>query len=179
MHAGACKASANMHRRLALLNSNFISRLLGCHLKEQQTDLWNGQETLSFSSCALFIYTGQKVSNSRGPQSRLTAAAHAAETKYSLMPSLANESAFAAAEFYNSSAGSGDLSLYTGSPFGFHPRAMPGFALGFPAVFDNRLSQNDSQRMLTIVSNGNYLDEDTAYLTLRLLTFNAALQVYG
>lgn len=56
---------------------------------------------------------------------------------------------------------------------------MPGFQPGFPAVFDNRLSHNDSQRMLSVVSSGNYLDGDTASLTLRLLTFNAALQVYG
>lgn len=56
---------------------------------------------------------------------------------------------------------------------------MPGFALGFPAVFDNRLNYNDSQRMFAVISNGNYLDDDTAALTLRLLVFNTALKVYG
>ncbi len=56
---------------------------------------------------------------------------------------------------------------------------MHGFPLGFPVAFDNRLSCNDSQRLWTILSDGNYLDGDTAALTLRLLTFNAELQVYG
>lgn len=56
---------------------------------------------------------------------------------------------------------------------------MSGFQLGFPAVFDNRLSQNDSQRLLTVLSNGNYLGADTATLTARLLTFNSELNVYG
>ncbi len=56
---------------------------------------------------------------------------------------------------------------------------MAGFSLGFPVVFDNRLSHNASQRLLTILSDGNYLDGDTATVTVRLLTFNAKLQVYG
>ena len=56
---------------------------------------------------------------------------------------------------------------------------MSGFQLGFPVVFDNRLSFNDSQRLLTALQDGNFLDGDTAALTLRLLTFNAELQVYG
>ena len=56
---------------------------------------------------------------------------------------------------------------------------MPGFPLGFPVVFDNRLSYNDSQRLWTILSDGNYLDGDTTALTVRLLTFNAELKVYG
>lgn len=86
---------------------------------------------------------------------------------------------FAAADFYNASASSTELISHTGAPYGFHARAMPGFQLGFPAVFDNRLSHNDSQSMLSVVSSGHYLDGDTASLTLRLLTFNAALQVYG
>ena len=56
---------------------------------------------------------------------------------------------------------------------------MPGFQLGFPAIFDNRLSYNDSQRLMTVLSDGNYLDVDAATLTARLLTFNAELRVYG
>ena len=84
----------------------------------------------------------------------------------------------AAGDFYNSSDSS-EITPYVGTPYGFHPRAMSGFTLGFPVVFDNRLSYNDSQRMLTILSDGNYLDGDTAALTLRLLSYNAELQVYG
>ncbi len=56
---------------------------------------------------------------------------------------------------------------------------MSGFPLGFPVVFDNRLSRNESQRLWTILSNGNFLDEDTASVTVRLLTYNPELQVYG
>ena len=84
----------------------------------------------------------------------------------------------AAGDFYNSSDSS-EITPYVGTPYGFHPRAMSGFTLGFPVIFDNRLSYNDSQRVLTILSDGNYLDGDTAALTVRLLTFNAELQVYG
>ena len=84
----------------------------------------------------------------------------------------------AAGDFYNSSDSS-EITPYVGTPYGFHSRAMSGFTLGFPVVFDNRLSSNDSQRMLTILSDGNYLDDDTAALTVRLLTYNAELQVYG
>ena len=56
---------------------------------------------------------------------------------------------------------------------------MPGFPLGFPAVFDNRLSQNDVQRLLTTLNNGSFLDVATATLTARMLTFNSEEQVYG
>ncbi len=56
---------------------------------------------------------------------------------------------------------------------------MSGFSLGFPVIFDNRLSHNDSQRLFTVLSDGNYLDGDTATVTVRLLTFNVELQVYG
>lgn len=56
---------------------------------------------------------------------------------------------------------------------------MPGFQLGFPAIFDNRLSQNDSQRLMTVLTDGNYLDTDVVTLTARLLTFNSDLRVYG
>ena len=56
---------------------------------------------------------------------------------------------------------------------------MSGFQLGFPAVVDNRLSQSDVQRLLTILHNGSFLDDATATLTARLLTFNSEEQVYG
>jgi len=85
----------------------------------------------------------------------------------------------AAAAFYNTSTSSDEITPHTGTPFGFHPRAMSGFPLGFPVVFDNRLSRNASQRLWTILSDGNFLDEDTATVTVRLLTYNPELQVYG
>ena len=56
---------------------------------------------------------------------------------------------------------------------------MPGFPLGFPAVFSNRLSQSDVQRLLAILYNGSFLDDATATLTTRMLTFNSREQVYG
>ena len=51
--------------------------------------------------------------------------------------------------------------------------------MGFPAVFDNRLSYNDTQRLMAVLTDGVYLDANTATLTLRLLTFNSELNVYG
>lgn len=81
-------------------------------------------------------------------------------------------------DFYNTSS-SDDIAPYTGTPYGFHPRAMPGFPLGFPAVFSNRLSQRDVQRILAILHNGSFLDDATATLTARMLTFNSEEQVYG
>ena len=74
---------------------------------------------------------------------------------------------------------SDDIAPYTGTPYGFHARAMPGFPPGFPAVFDNRLSQSDVQRLLAVLFNGSFLDGATATLTARMLTFNAEEQVYG
>lgn len=91
-----------------------------------------------------------------------------------MIPSLS-----AAADYYNTSTSSGEITPYTGTPYGFHPHAMSGFPLGFPVIFDNRLSANDSQRLWTILSDGNYLDVDTASVTVHLLTFNAQLKVYG
>ena len=84
-----------------------------------------------------------------------------------------------AADFYNTSSSSGEITPYTGTPFGFFPRAMSGFSLGFPVVFDARLSANESQRLWTILRDGNYLDADTATVTVRLLTFNAQVKTYG
>lgn len=88
-------------------------------------------------------------------------------------------SSSAAADFYNTSSSSGELTPYTSTPYGFHPRAMSGFPLGFPVIFDNRLSANQSRRLWTVLCDGNYLDQATASVTVRLLTFNAEQQVYG
>ena len=85
----------------------------------------------------------------------------------------------AAVDFYNSSSGAGEIAPYTGTPYGFFHRPLPHFAAGFPAVFDNRLLANGSLRLWTVLSEGNYLDSQTASLTARLLTFNEELQVYG
>lgn len=83
-----------------------------------------------------------------------------------------------AGDFYNTSS-SEDIAPYTGTPYGFHSRPMLGFPSGFPAVFNNRLSQSDVQRLLTILHNGSFLDDATATVTARMLTFNSEEQVYG
>ncbi|KAL0024068.1 hypothetical protein WJX79_002467 [Trebouxia sp. C0005] len=95
-----------------------------------------------------------------------------------LQTSSVYDASLSKADFYNVSS-TVDITPYIGTPYGFHARSMSGFQLGFPAVFDNRLSQNDSQRMLTVLTEGNYLDVNTAALTARLLTFNSELKVYG
>lgn len=84
-----------------------------------------------------------------------------------------------AADYYNTSTAAAEVGIHTGTPYGFFPRPLPKFDPGFPVVFDNRLLANDSSRFMSVLSEGNYLDDDTASVTARLLTFNAELQVYG
>lgn len=84
-----------------------------------------------------------------------------------------------AADFYNTSAAAVEVAPYTSTPYGFFHRQIPNFDPGFPVVFDNRLLPNDSLRLMSVLSEGNYLDADTATLTARLITFNEQLQVYG
>ena len=85
----------------------------------------------------------------------------------------------AAADYYNTSAAAAEVGTYTGTPYGFFQRPLPNFDHGFPVVFDNRLLANDSSRLMSVLSEGNFLDDNTASVTARLLTFNAELQVYG
>ena len=84
-----------------------------------------------------------------------------------------------AADYYNTSTAAGEVANYTGTPYGFFHRQVPKFEPGFPVVFDNRLLRRNASRLMSVVSEGNYLDDDTATVTARLLTFNEELQVYG
>ena len=84
-----------------------------------------------------------------------------------------------AADFYNTSTAAAEVGPYTGTPYGFFHRPLPKFDSGFPVVFDNRLLANESTRLMSILSEGNFLDDETATVTARLLTFNEDLQVYG
>lgn len=84
-----------------------------------------------------------------------------------------------AADYYNTTVAASEVANYTGTPYGFFHRQLPGFTSGFPVVFDNRLLANSTARLMSVLSEGNYLDEDTATLTARLLTFNPAMHVYG
>ena len=84
-----------------------------------------------------------------------------------------------AADYYNTSANTTEVAPYTGTPYGFFHKQLPNFASGFPVVFDNRLMANDSSRLMSILSEGNYLDDESATVTARLLTFNDELQIYG
>lgn len=85
----------------------------------------------------------------------------------------------AAEDFYNVSTAAGEVAPYTGTPYGFFRRPLHDFDAGFPVIFDNRLLANDSARLMSVLSDGNYLDDDTATVTARLLTFNEDLQIYG
>lgn len=84
-----------------------------------------------------------------------------------------------AADYYNTSTGATEVADYTGTPYGFFHRQLPGFDSGFPVVFDNRLLENGTSRLMSVLSEGNYLDDYTATVTARLLTFNQAKHVYG
>ena len=98
-----------------------------------------------------------------------------------LFPSaqLVKQQWFSAADYYNTSTTAAEIANYTGTPYGFFHRQLPNFDSGFPIVFDNRLLQADASRLMSVLSEGNYLDDHTATLTARLLTFNEELQVYG
>ena len=84
-----------------------------------------------------------------------------------------------AADYYNTSTAAAEIANYTGTPYGFLYRQLPNFDSGFPVIFDNRLLANGTSRLMSVLSEGNYLDDDTATVTARLLTFNEELQVYG
>lgn len=84
-----------------------------------------------------------------------------------------------AADFYNTSSAASEVAPYTGTPYGFFTQALPNFDSGFPVIFDNRLLAKDCQRLKNVLSEGNYLDDQTATVTVRLLTFNDDLQIYG
>ncbi|KAL9589638.1 MAG: hypothetical protein Q9203_001561 [Teloschistes exilis] len=75
--------------------------------------------------------------------------------------------------------GTSEVAPYTGTPYGFFFTPLPDFDSGFPVIFDNRLLAKDCARLLSVLSEGNYLDDETAAVTARLLTFNDELQVYG
>ena len=84
-----------------------------------------------------------------------------------------------AADYYNTSTVAAEVGPYTGTPYGFFHRPLPKFDSGFPVVFDNRLLANESTRLMSALSDGSYLDDETGSVTARLLTFNEELQVYG
>lgn len=84
-----------------------------------------------------------------------------------------------AADYYNTSTDASEVAPYTGTPYGFFFTPLPDFASGFPVIFDNRLLAKDCARLLSVLSEGNFLDDETAAVTARLLTFNDELQVYG
>ena len=71
------------------------------------------------------------------------------------------------------------MAPYTGTPYGFFRQQLHDFDAGFPVIFDNRLLASDVTRLMSVLSEGNYLDDDTATVTARLLTFNEELQIYG
>ena len=85
----------------------------------------------------------------------------------------------AAEDFYNVSAAAGEVAPYTGTPYGFFRRQLYDFDSGFPVIFDNRLLADDTNRLMGVLTEGNYLDGNTATVTARLLTFNEELQIYG
>ncbi|KAL0041497.1 hypothetical protein WJX79_005389 [Trebouxia sp. C0005] len=82
------------------------------------------------------------------------------------------------ANYYNITTGSGEVSS-VGSPYGWYSQNMQDYSTGFVAIFDVLISTNRSQQILTMLQDGHYLDDQTASLELKLLTFNRQMRVFG
>jgi hypothetical protein len=67
----------------------------------------------------------------------------------------------------------------TGAPYGFFPRQLPGYPVGFPVLLHNALPAARAAVLLQYLLDGNYLDGSTEVLTAELLAFNADLSVFG
>ena len=68
--------------------------------------------------------------------------------------------------------GSGEVSS-VGSPYGWYSQNLQDYSTGFAAIFDVLTSTNRSQEILTMLSDGHYLDDQTASKRLSLATAHA------
>ena len=59
-------------------------------------------------------------------------------------------------KYYNLSD-EGDMSP-TGTPYGFHARALQGYSPGFPVLFENVLSNVEASRLVTYLLDGSFVD---------------------
>ena len=66
-----------------------------------------------------------------------------------------------------------------GRPYGWYSQNLQDYSTGFAAIFDVLTSTNRSQEILTMLSDGHYLDDQTASkrLSLALQTRHLAGQI--
>jgi hypothetical protein len=75
--------------------------------------------------------------------------------------------------------GSGEIKAHVDTPYGFFPRRMAGFPLGYPVVWMSSLSSADARDLVQYLRDGNFLDEYTRTLSAYALTFNRDHLLFG
>ncbi|KXZ51178.1 hypothetical protein GPECTOR_13g665 [Gonium pectorale] len=81
--------------------------------------------------------------------------------------------------YYNLTKGAPDLNS-AGYPYGFFHEPLQRFPLGYPLLFDTRMSARRAEQALTYVRDGAYLSPSfTKSLRAQLVTYNSDAQVFG
>lgn len=81
-------------------------------------------------------------------------------------------------DYYNTSAGSPDVSPF-GLPYAFQHEPLPGYPDGYPVWISNDLPAGRINDMLTYLSDGGYLSQQTEKLTAEMFLYNPQLSVFG
>ena len=87
--------------------------------------------------------------------------------------SRAYDPALNASQFYDTSHGSPEVGP-SGVPYGFFAQPWVGFPLGFPVVVQAGIAGSSAGMLAAYMVDGGYLDNNTATLTMEVLTYNAA-----
>ncbi|KAJ9522781.1 hypothetical protein QJQ45_019807, partial [Haematococcus lacustris] len=82
-------------------------------------------------------------------------------------------------DWYNASAGSGELSS-TQAPFAFFHHPLPGLEAGYPVLVDTGISAKRAAQVLSYVLDGNYVEKSLTHsVSVQLLSYNPAAAVFG
>ncbi|KAJ9523171.1 hypothetical protein QJQ45_024097, partial [Haematococcus lacustris] len=82
-------------------------------------------------------------------------------------------------DWYNASAGSGELSS-TQAPFAFFHHPLPGLEAGYPVLVDTGISAKRAAQVLSYVLDGNYVEKSMTHsMSVQLLSYNPAAAVFG
>ncbi|GFH16450.1 PKD_channel domain-containing protein, partial [Haematococcus lacustris] len=84
-----------------------------------------------------------------------------------------------ASDWYNSSAGAGELSM-TQVPYAFFHHPLPGLEAGYPVLVDTGISAKRSAQVLSYLLEGGYVDTGlTDSMGVQLVTYNPTAAVFG
>ncbi|KAJ9522297.1 hypothetical protein QJQ45_008126 [Haematococcus lacustris] len=82
-------------------------------------------------------------------------------------------------DWYNASAGSGELSS-TQAPFAFFHHPLPGLEAGYPVLVDTGISAKRAAQVLSYLLDGNYVETSLTHsVSVQLLSYNPAAAVFG